>query len=85
MIKNYGIKTDSVEVLCSHDTSNKIVIITNKSVCFYKTKRMTIIANLVTITEVKEVLYNEVSYDVIRIITEDNKCITVSRYGDIKL
>lgn len=85
MTRNYEIITDSVEVLCVHDTSNKRVTITNKGVCFYKNKRVPIIANLVTITDVKEVLYNEVSYDVIRIITKDNKCILVSRYGDIKL
>lgn len=40
---------------------------------------------MVTITDVKEVLYNELSYDVIRIITSDNKLITISRYGDVKL
>ncbi len=93
MTKNYEIITDSVEVLCLHDTLLERVTITNKGVyyyktkgvCYYKTKRMPIIANLITITDVKEVLYNEVSYDVIRIITKDNKCITVSRYGDIKL
>lgn len=85
MDKNYGIKTDSVEVLCMHDTTLKRVTITNKGVCYYKNKRVPIIANIVTITDVKEVLYNEVSYDVIRIITTDNRVITISRYGDIKL
>lgn len=85
MIKQYEILTDSVEVLCMHDTSHERVTITNKGICYYKTKKIPIIANIITITEVKEVLYNEVSYDVIRILTKDNKCITVSRYGDIKL
>ena len=85
MTKNYEIITDSVEVLCLHDTLHERVTITNKGVCYYKNKRVPIIANIVTITDVKEVLYNETSYDVIRIITKDNKCITVSRYGDIKL
>ena len=53
-------------------------IITDKGICYYKNMR-------IPITNVKEVLYNEVRYDAIRIITKDNKCITVSRYGDIKL
>lgn len=85
MIKKYEIKTDSIEVLFLHDVINEIVTITNKSVFYFKTKRISITANIVTITDVKEVFYNEVSYDVIRVITKDNKCITVSRYGDIKL
>lgn len=85
MNKNYEIITDSVEVLCLHDTLHERVTITNKGICYYRTTRIPIIANIFTITDVKEVLYNEVSYDVIRIITKDNKCITVSRYGDIKI
>lgn len=85
MTRNYEIITDSVEVLCLHDTNHERITITNKGICYYKSAKIPIIANMITITDVKEVLYNEVSYDVIRIITKDNKCITVSRYGDIKL
>ena len=85
MIKKYEIKTNSIEVLFLHDATNEIVTITNKSVFYFKAKRISITANIVTITDVKEVFYNEVSYYLIRIITKDNKCITVSRYGDIKL
>lgn len=36
MIKNYGIKTNSVEIRCKYDESKKIITILNNGIVYYK-------------------------------------------------
>lgn len=77
--------TDYVKVNINHDTTLRRVVILNSALNIDKKHKINInVANLVTINNVNDLIYDTSNFDCIRIITNNTE-IKINKNGDIKL
>lgn len=85
MTHDYNIMTDYVKVNINHDTTLRRVVILNSALNIDKKHKINInVANLVTINNVNDLIYDTSNFDCIRIITNNTE-IKINKNGDIKL
>ena len=87
MLNLYEIKTNKIEVSCTHDTSTRTVDILTYSICYYVGEPKRVFKSVeLHIDNVDEVKYYEDYYDINRIVIKAlNKEIIIDERGYIKL